>query len=332
MKTANWFLAALTGAAAGGCMMEVGEPGVDGVYEDEVAVSTSELSNIWTLGDVVADRFVGFQHNVAGFFRFGGENCAPANTYLIADSEDGDLVERPTTTCRTVSRVAPHDYYYADFAADDIVDLLRNTKLVDTIGDARGLFADQTHVFWADGNGLRKIRFDGSAMTILSNDPTLTLHALRGTQVYYSDALGNNRHELRRMLTSGGNSALLATYTSATGFKDFAVDGSAMYWVDNTQLTNRVRRLSHALGAAVTTVISDDQDTYGLTTATDNGMHFVQWSPDGIGSVKIRRLLNGVITDQYTTLVDIVGMEGSFDTLGWVEKWPNAFRIKYADP
>jgi hypothetical protein len=334
MKRELWFLAALTGVAAGGCMLEIGEPGVDGVYEDEVAVSRSELSSIETRGDVVADRFVGFQHHVPIFFRFGGENCSPPNALVETNSEDGHLVERVTSTCRTVSRVASSGFFYADFTADDIVRSLLpgGTKLIDTLGDARGIFADSSHVYWADGNGLRKLRKDGASVTTLVSDPSLTLRALRGTTLYYSKALPNNVHELRRISTAGGNSAVVVTYTSTTGFKDFAVDSSGMYWVDNTQATNRVRRLSHALGAAVTTVISDAQDTYGLTTGSDNGMHFVQWSPDGFGSIKIRRYLNGAVTDQYTTLVDIVGMEALGTTLGWVEQWPNRlFRVKYGD-
>jgi hypothetical protein len=48
----------------------------------------------------------------------------------------------------------------------------------------------------------------------------------------------------------------MITYTSTTGFQDFGVDGTAVYWVDNTQAINRVRRLSRALGAGMTTVIS----------------------------------------------------------------------------
>jgi hypothetical protein len=335
MKTGNWFLAALLGVAAGGCIMEVGEPGVDGVYEDEVAVSTAALSSVRTRGEVSADRFVGFIPNAATFYEAAGEHCAPSAELIFA-SHLAAFNPFSFDTCMYANRIASdglQGIFVADFGNDDIhrVDWLALTKLADTNGDARGIFADATHVYWADGSGLRKVSHAGGAVTALTDDPSLTLRALRGTTLYYSKALLNNAHQLRRLQTTGGNSAAIITYTSATGFKDFAVDGSAMYWVDNTQATNRMRRLSHAAGAAMTTVISHAQDTYALPTPTPNGMHFVQWTYSGIGTIKIRRLLNGVITDQYDTLVDIVGMSVDRDRLYWVEEWPSYFRIKNGD-
>lgn len=260
-----------------------------------------------------------------------GEFCEPPGA-LKRFPITGGAVQTLYSSCNFMPNNIAVDsqwVYAVDWGPDNIVKVPITGGSPVTVAVAngavyhRGLSVDNTFVYWADKDGVKRATKDGASTVTLFSDRRVHDLAIDVAYVYWTRGLIGSG-EIRRIDKSGGTVQTLASGLHYP--RDIYVDESYIYWAEGTTL----KRVPIVGGVPPTTIYSEAGSQMNSVVVSGPFLYWSQTDSSGsIGSGKVRRIpkAGGSMTDIET------GLSGprSINLDSQSVYWGDADGIKRAD-
>ncbi len=269
--------------------------------EKEVAISSSMLLAPGKPFDVALD--VGYVY----WSELLGELCEPPGA-LKRFPITGGAVQTLYSSCNfSPANIAVDSQwvYAVDWESGNIVKVPIIGGSPVTVATAngaiyhRGISVDNTFVYWADEDGVKRATKDGASTVTLFSDPRVHDLAIDVDYVYWTGGMIGSG-EIRRIDKSGGTVQTLAS--SGLHYpRSLVVDEGYVYWAEVTTL----KRVSIAGGVPPTTIYSEAGSQMSSVAVSGSFLYWSQTDSGGsIGSGKVRHIpkAGGSMTDIETSL------------------------------